>query len=93
MSRSFIQIQNKDSIYTISAYKNDNCKRTKKKTSEIFCYVVGNNFSFNQKIFKENLEIYFLEIQGHEKGHKVKKLKNIIFHFLVTDLESLVNFH
>ena len=51
MSRSFIQIKNKDSIYTTSAYKNDNCKRTKKKTSEIFCYVVGNNFSFKQKKF------------------------------------------
>ena len=74
MPRSFILIKNKDSIYTISAYKNDNCKRTRKKTSEIFCYVVENNFSFG-------------------KGHKVKQLKNIIFHFLVTDLESLVNFH
>ena len=49
MSRSFIQIKNKDSIYTISACKNDNCKRTKKKTSEIFCHVVENNFNFNQK--------------------------------------------
>ena len=51
MSRSFIQIKNKDSIYTISAYQNDNCKRTKKKTSEIFCYVEENNFSFKQKFF------------------------------------------
>ena len=48
-SNLFIQIKNKDSIYTISAYKNDNCKRTKKKSSEIFCYVVENNFSFDQK--------------------------------------------
>ena len=37
--------------------------------------------------------LHFLGIQGHGKGHKVKQLKNIIFHFLVTDLESLVNFH
>ena len=44
-------MKKKDSIYTISAYKNDNCKRTRKKTSEIFGYVVENNFSFNQKIF------------------------------------------
>ena len=51
MSRSFIQIKNKDSIYTISAYKNDNCKKTKKKSSEIFCYVEENNFSFSQKNF------------------------------------------
>ena len=93
MPRSFIQIKNKNPIYTISAYKNDNCKRTRKKTSEIFCYVVENNFSFNPKNFKENLEIHFLGIQGHGKGCKVKQLKNIIFHFLVTDLESLVNFH
>ena len=49
MPRSFIQIKNEDSIYRISAYKNDNCKRTRKKTSEIFCYVVENNFSFNPK--------------------------------------------
>ena len=44
-------MKNKNPIYTISAYKNDNCKRTRKKTSEIFCYVVENNFSFNPKNF------------------------------------------
>ena len=55
MPRSFIQIKNKNPIYTISAYKNDNCKRTRKKTSEIFCYVVENNFSFNPKNFGDTL--------------------------------------
>ena len=51
MSRSFIQLKTKDSIYTIVRFNLYNCKRTKKKTSEIFCYVVENNFSFNQKNF------------------------------------------
>ena len=67
MSRSFIQIKNKDLIYTISAYENDNCKRTKKKTSEFFCYVVGNNFSFNQKIFNKIWRYTFWEFKVMEK--------------------------
>ena len=64
MSRSFIQIKNKDSIYTISAYKNDNCKRTKNKTSEIFCYGVENNFSFvPKKIFNKIWKYTFWEFK------------------------------
>ena len=45
MSRSFIQIKNKDSIYTIGACKMTIVK-TEKKTSEIFYY--DNNSSFKK---------------------------------------------
>ena len=41
------------------------------------------------KIF---LEIHFLGIQGHGKGHKVKYLKIIFLIFVMANLESLVNF-
>ena len=94
MPRSFIQIKNKDSIYTNSAYKNDNCKRTKKKTSEIFCYVVENNFSFNQKKFLIKFgDTLFGNSRSWKRSQGQTTKKYIIFHFLVTDLESSVNFH
>ena len=67
MPRFFIQIKNKDTIYTIGAYKNDNCKRTKIQTSEIFCYVVENNFSFNQNIFNKIWRYTFWEFKVMEK--------------------------
>ena len=48
--------------------------REQKKTSEIFCYVVENNFSFNPKKFLIKFGDTLLGIQGHGKGHKVKQL-------------------
>ena len=41
--------------------------REQKKTSEIFCYVVGNNFSFNQKKFNKIWRYTFWEFKVIEK--------------------------
>ena len=67
-------IRKKDSIYTINAYIyiyiyiyicNDYCKtKTKKKTFDIFYYVVENNFSFKQKFKKIKKLMNLLGIQG-----------------------------
>ena len=42
-------------------------KEQKKKTSEIFCDVVGNNFSFGQKIFNKIWRYTFWEFKVMEK--------------------------
>ena len=54
MPRSFIQIKNKDSIYTISAYKNDNCKRTKKRDT-----LFGNLRSWKKSQGQTTKKYYF----------------------------------
>ena len=67
MSRSFIQINNKDSIYTISAYKNDNCKRTKKSTVRFFAMLKKTILALTQKTFNKIWRYTFWEFKVMEK--------------------------
>ena len=55
MSRSFIQIKNKDSIYTISTYKNDNCKRTKKRPLRFFVMLKKTILALTKRKFGDTL--------------------------------------
>ena len=67
--------------------------REQKKTSEIFCYVVQNNFSYSQKKFLIKFGNRLFENSRSWKKSQGQTTKKYYFHFLVTDLESLVNFH
>ena len=68
-------------------------REQKKRPLRFFAMLLKTILTLTKKIFNKIWRYTFLGIQGHGKGHKVKQPKTIIFHFLVTDLESLVNFH